>query len=135
MQAIALGPTGTVEIVSVYAAANQIIDAVEDTPGWNVVGGFRMPVSYSARLELIGAVSMIGLTMRARLFDLTTALPVGGTTVEITATGDTRVVSGEIELVGGRLYQMQVEVTGVDLTPLEGLPIDGFGTVKSAQLV
>lgn len=115
-----------VEVISAYSAANQMIPAVTATPGWFVIGSFFMPKSAPVKLELIGVVSAGGLVMRARLFDLSTATPVSGTTTpNITSiVPDERQVSGAVDLTGGRSYQIQVEVIGA--------VADSFGVVRNA---
>ncbi len=127
MQTLALTTEGQVEIISAYAAAQKTIDAVVSTPGWEAVGAFFMPVSSPAKLEVIGLVSGAGLVLRARLYDVTADAAVSGSVASIAgALVDTRAVSGEIDLTGGRVYRMEVEVTGA---------ADGDGTARSVSLV
>lgn len=132
MQGLATTNESTLEIISAYAAPQQGIQAVETTPGWYVVGGFRMPQTARARLELVGAVSGEGLTMRARLFSLKEGAvgPVTGSLVTLNATTTTRALSGAFELTGGQGadYQMQVEVVG-------GAEDDDYGSLLSLQLM
>lgn len=125
MRTIALTSGQTVEIISSFAATNKSIPAVSASPGWHVVGSFRVPVEAKGRLDVVGIVSSGSLTMRVRLFDLTTAGVVAGSLSELaSATVDTYARSGTFVIPGGRLYQVQAEVTGGA----------GFGVLKSAQL-
>jgi len=112
----------SLEILSAYAAGQDDIESVAATPGWQVVGAFYLPVSAALRLELIGSVSVGTLTMRTRLVDLSTNLPISGTEASTTSTTETRSLSPIFELTGARSYQIQVEVTG---------GTGGFGTVRS----
>ncbi len=123
-QTIAVTESPMVEIISAFAVANQLIEAVAEEPGWYVLGAFFMPLTSQARLEAIGLVSEAGITMRARLFDLTEIAPVSGTVVVIEETVDTRKRSGSVELHGGRIYQMQCEVIGDE----------GFGVLRNLML-
>ncbi len=123
---IGLTNENQVEIISAYSAPEFQIPAVEDEPGWYVIGGFHLPVSSSAMLDVIGLVSEDGLTLSARLFDLNTNAVVSGSLVEITGTFDTRALSGSVELTGNRLFQIQAQVVGP--------AVDGFGILKTATL-
>lgn len=125
-QSVKLGSNVVVEIISAYAATNQQLSAVAAPPAWYVVGGFWMPREASVSLELIGVVTLAGLAMKARLFDVAAALPVSGSeTAEITSTTDARAISGAFLLPGNKLYQMQVQVIG---------DTDEFGIVRTAAL-
>lgn len=126
METIGLTGNMTVEVISAYSASSQVLPSVAVTPGWYAIGAFFMSATADARLSLIGGVSAVGLLMRARLFDVTTgALVSGATTADIDSTVDERAVSPEFPLTGGRVYQIQVEVTGF---------AGGFGTVKESSL-
>lgn len=116
-----------VEVLSAYAATNQTVAAVAATPGWNVIGAFFMPGTALVRLDLFGSVSDAALSMRARLFDLSTAQPVSGSTVTITSLTDVRKLSAQFSLTGNRTYQIQLEVTG-------GSGGAFFGSAKSASI-
>jgi hypothetical protein len=125
MRGFALKQTAELAVLSAYAAPVQTIPAVATTPGWYVMGAFFLESSAELRLEVIGLVSDVDLTMRARLFDMTTNEPVGDISVSVRSLTDTRVLSGFAKLTGGRLYQIQVEVTG-------GAGEDQFGVLRSA---
>lgn len=118
------------EIVSAYAAALQHVPAVTAAPGWFAVGSFFLPKSVQARLEIIGGLSAVGLVGAARLYDPTPGVdaPVSGSDVAITGTDAARYLSGAASLVGGRVYTVQVQVTGATGG-------DKFGTVQTASLV
>jgi hypothetical protein len=125
VKGIGIKSTATIEVLSAYSAPQLQIDSVAATPGWTVVGDFYMELTETIRLELIGCVSGPGLTMRTRLFDMVALTPVAGTEASITETTDVRRLSPMFELPGGRLYQIQVEVTG-DAG-------DSFGVVRAAS--
>lgn len=125
MQSIATTTGARVEVISAYAATNQTVDAVDEVSAWNVIGSFYLPLTTSARVELVGLVSGAPLVLSMRLFDLTAAAPVSGTTVAVDGTAEERAVSGTVQLQGGRIYQFQAEVLGAS----------GFGVVKNATLV
>lgn len=115
MQGFALTETAEIEVLAAYSAPQQAIAAVAASPGWYVVGAFFLQTSATLKLELVGAVSHASLTMRARVFDLTSNQPVSGISVSIsgaTSTTDQKVLSGPAPLTGNRTYQIQAEVTG-----------------------
>jgi hypothetical protein len=114
MQGLGLTTDQIIEILSVYATAEQTIDAVAATPGWNVLGTFSMPASAKLRLDVIGLVSDGSLQLRSRLYCVTPGAvgAVSGSEAVITSMMDVQAFSGVVELTGGRLYQIQSEVTG-----------------------
>jgi hypothetical protein len=114
------------EVVSAYASARTRIQAVAASPGWHVAGAFFLPLSGSARLDVLGSVSAAGLTMNVRLFDLVTNQPVPGL-VSITSLGTTRQLGPLSQLTGQRAYQIQAEVIG-------GTTTDKFGTLDTATV-
>ncbi len=116
-QSVATTTQTHVEIIAAYAATNQEVDAVEEAPAWVVVGAFYMPKTFSCKLELIGSVSLAGTEMIARLYNVTDAAVVSGSiTPVIDGTTDERQLSGAFELLGAKLYQMQVQVINADIT-------------------
>lgn len=125
MKGFALASRPSLEVLSAYSAPQADIESVAATPGWNVVGAFPMPLSAALHLEMVGLVSEVGLTLRARFFDLTANAPVASSEASLTATVDTKVAGPTVELVGGHLYQIQAEVTG-------GGDPEQFGTVRMA---
>jgi hypothetical protein len=126
MKGFALTSRPSFEVLSAYSAPQQDIESVAATPGWHVIGAFPMPLTSALHLEMIGLVSGAGLTLRARFFDLTANAPVAGSDVSLTATVDTKVNGPTVELTGGRVYQIQAEVTG-------GGDPEEFGTVRMAS--
>lgn len=127
MQTLALTTEGQVEIIAAYAAAQKTVNSVAATPGWEAAGAFYMPVNASAKLEVIGFVSGAGRTLRARLYDVAGAAAVSGSIASVAdVTVETRGVSGEFELTGGKVYRMEVEVIG---------SATGTGTARSVSLV
>lgn len=129
MQGFELTTEEEIEIISVYATAEQTIDAVATTPGWNVIGAFDMPATAKVRLDVLGLVSDASLQLRARLYDVTSGSvgAVSGSEAILTGSSDTQVFSGVIQLTGGHTYQVQAEVTGNSGGTY-------FGTVRRAQL-
>ena len=115
MQGLELTTEQIIEILSVYATAEQYLEAVAATPGWNVIGAFTMPASAELRVDMIGSVSDAGLALRVRLYDITAGSvgAVSGSTAQLNSTTDTQAYSGVVELVGGHKYQFQAEVTGL----------------------
>jgi hypothetical protein len=101
-----------IEVLSAYSAPQTDIESVATTPGWHVVGAFKMPLTAELRLELIGFVSGAGLTLRARFFDVTAGAPVASSEASTTATTDTIALGPVVTLTGGHLYQIQAECTG-----------------------
>lgn len=127
VEGLALTAAEVIEALSTYAATDQTVPAVTTTPGWHVVGAFRMRISFDVRLAALASVSLGGLTLNARLFDLITNTPVSGV-VTITSLVDLYAESAAMSLVGGHSYQMQVEVVG-------NSGVQYFGTVRNVQLV
>lgn len=129
MQGLALTTEQIIEILSVYATADQAIDAVAATPGWNVIGAFTMPASADVLVDLLGSVSNASLTLKVRLYCVTPTHVgvVSGSTAQIDSTTDVQAFSGVVSLVGGRAYQFQAEVTGAAGSGL-------FGNARRATL-
>ena len=127
MEGLKLGPDEIIEIIATYTATSQSIPAMGETPGWFVVGAFRMRVNYAVALAAIVSVSDESLTLRARLFDMTAALPVA-IHLATQSMVDEYVQSGPADLDGGHVYQMQVEVTG-------NSGLDYFGSAKAISLI
>ncbi len=130
MNGLPLTDKAELEVLTAYAAPEQPVLAVEETPGWFVVGAFHMPLKAQVRLELIGSVSEEGLTMRARLFCITEGAlgPIAASVFSLDDTITARALSATFELVGGRDYQMQVEVTGA-------VGVERFGSVMSLMTI
>lgn len=127
MTGFPLTQPASLEIVLATTSGQRTLQAVAATPGWYVVDEFPLARSVSAGLDVLGLVSAAGLTMRVRLFDVTTASVVGGVGVTITATAATRAQSARAALTGGRVYQLQAEVTG-------GTGDGNFGVLQQAAL-
>lgn len=129
MQGFALTQEQIIEIISVYATAEQYIDAVAATPGWYVIGGFTMPASADVRVDLLGAVSDVSLAARVRLYCVSAGSvgPVSGSEAQLGTLADSQAFSGIVSLVAGRIYQFQAEVTG-------GSGAGLFGVVRRATL-
>jgi len=130
MQGFALTQEQIIEVLSVYATAEQYLDAVAATPGWYVIGAFTMPATAELRVDMIGAVSDDALlTLRARLYCVTPGAigPVSGSEASLNTEADSQAFSGVVSLTGGRTYQFQAEVTG-------GAGVNLFGTVRRATL-
>jgi hypothetical protein len=119
----AIAERPSIEILAAGTSSQDDIESVAATPGWQVIYSFYLPTTVPLRLEMHGAVSVAGLTMRARFFDLADNVPLTDSYAVITDTNDTRATSGLMTLQGLRSYQIQVEVTGAD---------GGFGTVRGA---
>lgn len=103
------------EVVSAYAASRQTIPSYIEDPSWQVIGAFFLPLTGDARVDALGSVSENGLTLKVRLFDLTTLLPVPGEVV-IVSTSPTRALGPVVGLTGGRSYQIQAMCTGGNST-------------------
>lgn len=115
MQGLALTQEQIIEVLSVYATAEQYIDAVVTTPGWVVIGAFTMPATADVRVDALGSVSNSALALKIRLYCVTTGAvgAVSGSDAQLSSTTDSQVYSGVISLAAGRMYQFQAEVTGV----------------------
>jgi hypothetical protein len=114
MQSLELTKEEQIEVISIYSSPEKSIDPVVSSPGWVVVGAFQMPITATIRLELIGLVSDASLTMNARLYCVTPAHygTVSGSAISLTSLLEAQEFSGLFELLGNRLYQVQVEVVG-----------------------
>lgn len=130
---LALTPDLEVQVLSAYVAGLHDIDAVVATPGWYVAGAFRMPETEDVRLEIIGNVSDVSLTLRSRLFAVRAddgtviAAPVSGSLAQLSVTVTSRALSGIFTLPGGVLYEIQFEIVGGASTSL-------FGNLVAAQV-
>lgn len=97
-------------------SANDTIQGVAATPGWTVVAEFDLDTlpSQGAVLDGIVLVSGAALTCRLRLYDVTGAAAVAGSTLSSTSLTGERKTSADLTsvLVAGRRYQIQVECTG-----------------------
>jgi len=115
-----------IEVISTFTATEQAIPAVAASPGWYVVGAFKMRATMLVYLAGVVSVSHASLTLRARLFDLGELLPVA---IQLSTQSlvDVYASSGEAELVGGHVYQMQIEVVG-------NAGEQYFGSMKSLTL-
>ncbi len=129
MQGFALTQEQIIEVLSVYATAEQYLDAVAATPGWYVIGGFDMPASADIRVTVIGSVSNASLILKVRLCCVTTGFvgAVSGSDAQLSTVTDSEAFGGTVSLVGGRTYQFQAEVTGTS-------GVNYFGTVRRATL-
>jgi hypothetical protein len=127
-QGFALEEASKLEVITAFAAAQQSIPAVEEAPGWYVVGSFWLPKSCQARLDVAGSVSAEGLALTLRLFDVAEAAAVSGSTASTQAiTPSTRFLSGKLDLPGQRMYQIQAQCVGA-------VGDDKFGIVNTASL-
>lgn len=130
MQGFALTQEQIIEVLSVYATAEQYIDAVAATPGWTVIGGFTMPATADIRIDVLGSVSNASLTLRTRLYCVTPGAVgvVSGSEATLNTVADSDVQSGVFSLTAGRIYQFQTEVVGAAGAAF-------FGVVRRACLV
>lgn len=126
MEGLKLSFDELVEVISTYTATEQAIQAVTASPGWYVVGAFKMRASLNVFLSGVVSVSDASLTLRARLFDLTDKVPVP---IQLATQSiiDAYASSGSAELVGQHIYQMQIEVVG-------NAGEQYFGSMKSLTL-
>lgn len=114
MQTLALTTQQTIEVISLYSSSGQSILGVAAAPGWTVIGAFPMSATASVRLDVIGSVSDVSLTMTVQMYcvSLGFAGVVSGSQVQVTSLIDAEVFSGLFTLTGGRLYQVQAQVVG-----------------------
>jgi hypothetical protein len=129
MQGFALTLEQIIEIISVYATAEQYIDGVAATPGWTVIGGFTMPATADLQLDVLGAVSDLALTLRTRLYCVSPGSvgAVSGSEATLNSLTDVQARSGVVTLTAGRIYQFQTEVVGAAGSAY-------FGVVRRATL-
>jgi len=124
MRTFGLTPGQQVEIITAYAAAMKLVNAVTPGPGWVTAGVFWLPSTATAPFEIIGLVSVNTNVLHARLWDVTAAAAVPNSEITIAATVETRVLSNPVPLTGGRLYRIEMEVIGAG----------GSGTLFTAGL-
>lgn len=108
---LGLSNNSGVQIVAAYSTGQQVVQAVAESPGWHVLGGFHLTQSVTCRLEALGQVSGEGLTLRVRLWDMSAVQAVGAP-VQIVSLTPVRRLGGQVSLTGGRHYQIQVECVG-----------------------
>lgn len=123
---LSLSDTTSVQIVAAYSTGKEVVQAVAESPGWVVLGGFHLVRSVTCRLEALGQVSGEGLTLRVRLWDMSTLQAVGSP-VQIVSVPPVRRLGGQVSLTGGRHYQVQAECVG-------GSTEADFGVVPSVTL-
>jgi hypothetical protein len=111
-QGFALTNAATGEVFAYSSGRSDPIPGVAATPGWQVIGAFFFPFTFDVRLDVIALVSDPSLTVRVRLFDMTTAEPVSGATAQTTSQTSARALSGVVSLQGNRVYEIQAECTG-----------------------
>ena len=114
LSGLALTKEETIEILSLYATSQQPVLAVAADPGWNVIGSFPIPTTADIRLDVTASVSDPSLTLIVRMYCVTPGFTgeVSGSRVQLNSTIDAEVFSAQFTLTGGRLYQVQAEVTG-----------------------
>ncbi len=114
MQGFALTQEQIIEVLSVYATAEQYIEGVTATPGWYVIGAFSMPATANLLVDVLGSVSDATLTLRVRVYDITPGSvgAISGSVAQLNSVTDVAGRSGTITLTGGHTYQFQAEVTG-----------------------
>ena len=113
-----------VELSADIFVGKMSIEAVEATPGWHVLGEYRVPKTTPALLYAILCVSASGLTVRVRFWSVDDAVALDSPVVS-TSLVPAYVTSGEVTLEGGKRYQIQAECTGATGD-------DKFGTILSA---
>ena len=124
-------PASTPIAVGAYAV-NETIPGVAATPGWTIIAEFdldELPVN-GAVLDGIALVSQVALTGRLRLYDVTGAAAVAGSTLSTVSLTGERLASADLTavLVAGRRYQIQAECTG-------GAAASDWAVVRYATLV
>ncbi len=111
MSGFAVEKVTSLEVVAAWVAPKRVVPAVASSPGWYVMGEYYLPKSTMAQLDVVGCVSDVSLTLRARLWDVQAAAPVPGE-VQIKKVDGDRVKGARVSLLGNRRYQVQVECTG-----------------------
>ena len=127
MSGFALNQAATLEVVTAYGTARTVVQAVDVSPGWLVLGAFELPKACDCVVEAIGFVADSSLALRVRLFDLTDRAEVSGSIASTNSTTEGKFTSGQISLAGGHLYQVQSECTGNDSPEF-------FGVVETATI-
>ncbi|HYQ47144.1 MAG TPA: hypothetical protein VER11_34475 [Polyangiaceae bacterium] len=114
LSGLALTKEETIEILSVYATAEERIDAVTSAPGWEAIGAFPIPATADIRLDVLGSVSDAALTLTVRLYDITSGHegPVAGSEVNITSLLDAQAFSATFTVIGNHRYQVHAQVVG-----------------------
>lgn len=102
-----------VELSADIFVGKSTIEAVAASPGWHVLGEYRVPKTTPALLYAILCVSASGLTARVRFWCVDDAVALDSPVVS-TSLAPAYVTSGEINLEGGKRYQIQAECTGAE---------------------
>lgn len=126
-QGFAVEEATTIEVVAAWTVPKTVVSCVAASPGWEVLGQYRLPKSCVARLEVIHLTTHEDLTSRVRLWDSTAGEPVSGA-VSTSSTEPTHSLGGKVQLIGGHSYQVQAECTG---SPAAS---DKFSVVESATI-
>jgi len=109
------GPGAPVVGGAYYAGGQETIQGVALTPGWVVLAEFDLDVlPASAVLDAIGLVSGAALQLSIKLYDVTLAADVAGSTLTSVSLTGQRMTSADIVagLVLNNRYQIWAECTG-----------------------
>lgn len=126
MSGFAVEGADSVEVVAAWTVPPSVITAVASGTGWMSLGQYYLPKSVTAKLDMVGQVSAAGLTLTARLWDVTDKLPVNGA-ISTTSLAPVRVLGDQVNLTGGRTYQVQVQCVGA-------AGDDKFGVIGAATI-
>lgn len=112
------------ELAVNMVVSSKTIPAVEDSPGWFILGEYQVPKSTPVKLFAVLLNSASGLTLRVRLWDVTARAELANS-IASSSTSPQYAEGGSVDLVGGQRYQIQAECTGAEGD-------DKFGTILSA---
>lgn len=101
------------EVVAAWSVPQKTIAAVSAAPGWECLGEYYLPSTVkAAKLDVVGFVSVTGLTLHVRLWDTTDNAAVNGAVSTTSLLTPVRLLGEAVTLTGGRRYQIHAQCTG-----------------------
>lgn len=110
MSGFAVEQVNKFEVVAAWQVPYSVV-ASAASPPWVCLGQYYLPATVLAKLDVVGMVSASGLTLSVRLWDTTTNQPVNGA-VSTTSQAPVRMLGTQVELIGGRIYQVHARCVG-----------------------
>jgi hypothetical protein len=108
-QGFALTGATSAEIVAAFTVGPRVLVA-DPSAIWESLGEFFLPLGCVAAVDLVHIESAAGVTLHARLWDVTAGA--GVATFSIASLANIRSVGPSATLLGGRTYQMHAKAVG-----------------------
>lgn len=113
MSGHAVTPATQYEVVAAWSVPQKVIGAVAAAPGWECLGEYYLPSTVkAAKLDVVGFISIAGITLDVRLWDVTAKAAVNGAVSITSILTPVRAIGEAVTLTGGRTYQVHAQCTG-----------------------